>query len=142
MRYQDAIVVDLKGNFMQSNRVCDILRKPSSVGVCQTASTAKDSGGIGDWDNSSMQLHILVSGRVQGVGFRDFARRSAEEFGIHGYAKNLANGGVEIVAEGAGTALDDFLDTLKNGPPAGRVDHVQIDQRDSSGEYTGFEIRF
>ena len=89
-----------------------------------------------------MQLHILVSGRVQGVGFRDFARRSAEKFGVHGYAKNLANGDVEVVADGDKLALDEFVMLLDQGPPAGRVDHVQIDEVECCGEYTGFEIHF
>jgi acylphosphatase len=89
-----------------------------------------------------MQLHILVSGRVQGVGFRDFARRSAEKFGVRGYAKNLANGDVEVVAEGDKAALDEFAMLLEHGPPAGRIDHVWIDELKCGGEYTGFDIHF
>ena len=89
-----------------------------------------------------MQLHILVSGRVQGVGFRDFTRRVAEEFGIRGYAKNLANGDVEVVADGDKVTLDEFLVILEQGPPAGRVDHVRIDELECGGEYTGFQIHF
>ena len=92
--------------------------------------------------NMPMQLHILVSGHVQGVGFRDFARRNAVRFEIRGFTKNLANGDVEIVAEGDKIALNNFLVMLEKGPPAGRVDRVRIDERDCSGEYTGFEIRF
>jgi acylphosphatase len=87
-----------------------------------------------------MQLHILVSGWVQGVGFRDFARRCAEKFGVRGYAKNLANGDVEVVAEGDKAALDEFAMLLEHGPPVGRVAHVQIDEVEYCGEYTGFEI--
>ena len=89
-----------------------------------------------------MQLHILVSGRVQGIGFREFVRRSAERFGVCGYAKNLVSGDVEVVAEGNKLALDEFLVLLEKGPPAGRVDRVQIDKRGGGGEYTGFDIRF
>ncbi len=89
-----------------------------------------------------MQIHILISGRVQGVGFRDFARRGAEKIGVRGYAKNLANSDVEVVADGNRVALDEFLVVLEQGPPAGRVDRVQIDQFERSEEYTGFEIRF
>lgn len=92
--------------------------------------------------NMPMQLHILVSGHVQGVGFRDFARRNAERFEIRGFTKNLANGDVEIVAQGAKAALDEFIFSLEKGPPAGRVDCVRIDQRVCGDEYAGFEIRF
>ncbi|MDE0297340.1 MAG: acylphosphatase [Candidatus Poribacteria bacterium] len=91
--------------------------------------------------NQPMQFHILISGRVQGVGFRDFARRSAEKHGIHGYTKNLGNGDVEIVAEGARIALHEFLVVLEKGPPMGIVDRVRIDERDCDGEYSNFEIR-
>ena len=62
--------------------------------------------------NMPMQLHILVSGHVQGVGFRDFARRNAVRFEIRGFTKPLANGDVEIVAEGAKAALDEFIFSL------------------------------
>ncbi len=89
-----------------------------------------------------MQIHILISGRVQGVGFRDFARRSAEKIGVRGYARNLANSDVEVVAAGDKMALDEFLMLLEQGPPAGRVDRVQIDQFERSEECAGFEIRF
>jgi acylphosphatase len=89
-----------------------------------------------------MQIHILISGRVQGVGFRDFARRGAEKIGVRGYAKNLANSDVEVVADGNRVALDEFLVVLEQGPPAGRVDRVQIDQFERSEECTCFEIRF
>ena len=89
-----------------------------------------------------MQLHILVRGQVQGVGFREYARRSAERFEIRGYTMNLANRDVEIVAEGAKLALDKFIIALEKGPPASRVVCVRIDERDHSGEFTDFQIRY
>lgn len=89
-----------------------------------------------------MQLHIFVSGRVQGVGFREFARRSAEKTGVCGYAKNLVNGDVEVAAEGTRAALDEFLLLLEQGPPASNVDDVRIDELKGSRNYTGFEIRY
>ena len=89
-----------------------------------------------------MHLHIRITGRVQGVGFRDFVRRSAEKYGIRGYAKNLANGDVEVLAEGNKVALDEFLRLLKQGPPASKVGDVHIDELKGSGNYTGFEIRY
>lgn len=89
-----------------------------------------------------MQLHILVSGRVQGVGFRDFARRSAEKFGVCGYAKNLVNGDVEVVAEGDKAALDEFLLLLQRGPSASKIDNIRFDELKSCSHHMGFEIRF
>lgn len=89
-----------------------------------------------------MQLHILISGRVQGVGFREFARRSAEKCGVRGYAKNLDNGNVEVVAEGSKMVLDELLTMLRQGPATSEVDDVQIDERKGSDNYKGFEIYF
>ena len=89
-----------------------------------------------------MQLHILISDRVQGVGFREFARRSAEKFGVRGYVRNLPNGDVKVVAEGNKVALDKLLAILEHGPPAGRVDRVQIDELECNGNYSGFGIHF
>ena len=89
-----------------------------------------------------MQLHILVSGTVQGVGFRDFARRSAERFGVCGYAKNLVTGDVEVVAQGDKEALDEFLLLLQRGPSASKVDNIRIDELKSCSHHMDFEIRF
>ena len=92
--------------------------------------------------NSKMQRYILISGKVQGVGFRHFTRQNAMKLGVHGYAKNLPNGKVEVVAEGDKATLDEFVKILWKGPPASRVDDVKIEARPHSGEYTSFGVRF
>jgi acylphosphatase len=87
---------------------------------------------------------MIVEGLVQGVGFRWFAARKAEEFGVRGYVKNLYNGSVEIEAEGERGLLEDFIREMKAGPRAARVTNLHIDwqQNDSSTErYRHFEIR-
>ena len=89
-----------------------------------------------------MQLHILISGRIQGVGFREFARRSAEKFGVRGYAKNLSNGDVEVVAESNKDALEEFLLFLEQGPSASKVDNIRIKELKSRSHHKGFEIHF
>jgi acylphosphatase len=66
---------------------------------------------------------FIVSGRVQGVFFRASARTQAQEMGLSGYAKNLPNGDVEVLASGA--ALDALERWLHVGPPAAQVDAVQ-----------------
>lgn len=60
---------------------------------------------------------FLVSGRVQGVGYRYFAQRHAVALGLTGYAKNLAGGRVEILAIGPAPALDELSGRLRAGPP-------------------------
>ncbi|HTD28308.1 MAG TPA: acylphosphatase [Xanthomonadaceae bacterium] len=69
--------------------------------------------------------HFLVSGRVQGVGFRASARHRALELGLVGYARNLADGRVEAFAQGNREAIDIFAQWLNHGPPLARVDEVR-----------------
>lgn len=63
-----------------------------------------------------MCRRLYVSGTVQGVGYRAFARRSAREHGISGYAHNLPDGRVEVLACGAPAALEAFVTALRTGP--------------------------
>lgn len=66
----------------------------------------------------------LFSGRVQGVFFRESTRRQAEPLGLTGYAINLDDGRVEVLAQGEPAALDSLADWLTSGPPAARVDQL------------------
>jgi acylphosphatase len=68
---------------------------------------------------------FIVSGKVQGVFFRASARTQAQELGLSGYAKNLPNGDVEVVASGTDAALEALERWLQAGPPAARVASVQ-----------------
>ena len=92
--------------------------------------------------NEKMQWYVLISGKVQGVGFRNFTQHNAQQLGVNGYAKNLANGKVEVVAEGDKSQLDALIDLLKKGPRYARVDSLEIDRRAFTGEYTSFGIRY
>ena len=79
-----------------------------------------------------------VSGRVQGVGYRYFARQSADRLGIAGFARNLADGTVEVVAEGDAAALTAFEDALRSGPSfaeVGNVEKAPIPERGDHGFY-------
>jgi len=88
------------------------------------------------------RVHILISGRVQGVGFRFFARHCALKLNISGYAKNLVNGDVEIIAEGKKSNLDEFVKELKKGPPLSRVADVKINKREYTDGFRRFSIRY
>jgi acylphosphatase len=81
-----------------------------------------------------------VSGRVQGVGYRYFALREAEALGIAGFARNLPDGKVEVVAEGADEALARFADRLRQGPPFATVTSVERVDSVPRGD-AGFHIR-
>jgi acylphosphatase len=67
---------------------------------------------------------FIISGRVQGVGFRYFALRAAEQCGVAGTARNLPDGTVEVIAQGAEANVDTFRAQLGRGPSFGRVDRV------------------
>lgn len=81
----------------------------------------------------------VVSGRVQGVGFRFFAERAARELGVRGWVRNLPDGSVETVAEGEEDAVSLYLARLKTGPRASRVDAVAVDELAPQG-FPAFEI--
>ncbi len=68
--------------------------------------------------------HLTIKGRVQGVGFRWFARETAASLGLSGWVRNRTDGSVEAEAEGSEEALDAFIERLKTGNPAARVDEI------------------
>ena len=83
---------------------------------------------------------VYYTGHVQGVGFRYTARSVAHRFGVTGYARNLSDGRVELVAEGNREELDDFLRELRDHM-FGRIRDEKCDVQPATGEFTGFEIR-
>ncbi len=84
---------------------------------------------------------FYVSGRVQGVGFRYFVYKKAVSLGLTGYAKNLFDGRVEVVAEGDRSSLEKLKSRLQEGPSMSRVERVEADYRPAGNEYSSFEIR-
>ena len=79
------------------------------------------------------RLTALISGRVQGVGFRAFVRRNALDRDLRGYAENLDDGRVEVVAEGNEDDLEDLLVKLKMGPAHADVDDIEVEWGDTTG---------
>ena len=83
----------------------------------------------------------LISGRVQGVGFRAFAETQAAIEGLHGWVRNLADGQVEVLLEGDAQAVDRAEAKLRRGPAGARIQDVVVDDVPPSGRATGFAIR-
>ena len=81
----------------------------------------------------------IVTGRVQGVGYRFFAERAAREFGILGSVRNLPDGSVEAVAQGEEAAIARFFERLRRGPLGSRVDRVSEEDLPVS-DLSSFEI--
>ena len=84
---------------------------------------------------------FIVSGRVQGVGFRYFAQDAARREGLHGYVTNRDDGCVEAVAEGESEALERFERALRRGPSRSRVEQVMVDDVEPGVGNAGFAIR-
>jgi len=84
--------------------------------------------------------HVIVAGRVQGVGFREFTRRCAEARGAAGFVRNRADGTVEARLVAPAEALAALVEDLRRGPPFARVSELRILERGGSAPLTGFRI--
>lgn len=86
------------------------------------------------------RAHIFVSGRVQGVFFRDHTRKWASSLGLVGWVRNVSDGRVEVTVEGEKDQIEDLIGRLKEGPPMATVEDVDVDWKDYKGEFTDFRI--
>ncbi len=96
---------------------------------------------------TSTQVHLYISGFVQGVGFRQFVRSQARKFGITGWVRNLPDGRVEAVLQSCKTVekerkeqLDTMIGVCKKGPLISEVEEVAIVWEDVSNNYKDFNI--
>jgi acylphosphatase len=85
-------------------------------------------------------VKIIVSGRVQGVGYRYYIARIADDLELTGYAKNLFNGDVEIIAEGRKEFLDILAKKAALGPGGAKVNSCKVEWLDFKKKYDKFEI--
>ncbi len=86
------------------------------------------------------RLHARVHGIVQGVGFRHFVWKQAQGLGLTGWVRNCYDGTVEVVAEGPEPALQALLERLRQGPPAARVERVDVRWEPPTHEFLTFDI--
>ena len=90
---------------------------------------------------SDKRIHAIVSGLVQGVWFRRHTVDWANELGLKGFAKNLPDGSVEVVAEGSEISLKKLVEKLKLGPPAAKVEKIDLKWENPKNEFSNFETR-
>jgi len=83
---------------------------------------------------------MVVSGRVQGVGFRYFTQDIANREGLTGHVRNLPDGRVEVVAEGEAEALQRLEVALWNGPSHARIENVEVESTAPTGRHAGFLV--
>lgn len=89
---------------------------------------------------ASKRVRSLISGRVQGVAFRYYARDEAERLGVAGWVRNLRDGRVELLAEGDAASVDALIGWCRRGPPSARVEAVDVRIEEPVGETGPFRI--
>jgi acylphosphatase len=87
------------------------------------------------------RVRVAVYGRVQGVWFRGATQKTAIRLGVAGWARNLADGSVEILAQGSSLAIDELIAWCHHGPPGARVDRVSTQVEIVQDDLRGFHIR-
>jgi len=87
------------------------------------------------------QLHVIVTGHVQGVGFRAFVQDQAYRIGLTGWVRNRWDGSVEVLAEGEKYKLETLLQALYRGPRLGTVSGLEAQWGEYSGEFHDFRVR-
>jgi len=90
----------------------------------------------------SKRYSMIVMGRVQGVGYRFFAKETADRYGISGWVRNCFSGDVEIEAQGHQELLQQFFKELKKGPPMGYVNDIQKKEIEVEKGEKQFSVRF
>ena len=92
--------------------------------------------------SAAESVHIIVRGRVQGVGFRYFTKQRADAYNLIGFVRNLIDGNVEVVAKGPQKSLDNLIIDLKSGPPGSVVSACVVNWRSAIDRVQGFTIKF
>jgi len=88
------------------------------------------------------RVHVVISGRVQGVWFRATTRQKAEQLGLTGWVRNTYDGNVEAVFEGEENSVQEMLDWCRHGPPLSKVDNVEVKNESPTNGFDSFSIRY
>ncbi len=91
--------------------------------------------------NEIIRVHMWVTGRVQGVGFRAHVEYHASQIGVTGWVRNVGYDSVETVAEGTRAQIDKFIAAVKQGPRASRVDDARVEYEAVTGEFQEFGVK-
>ena len=78
----------------------------------------------------ALQARLTITGRVQGVGFRDWALQTGQRLGLTGWVRNRSDGAVEALVVGDETAVGQMIEACRRGPPLARVDEIDVDPVD------------
>jgi len=89
---------------------------------------------------SLKRVELLISGMVQGVGFRYYTYQKAQQLRLTGWVRNLPDGRVQVMAEGERGVLEELISELKAGPGFAVVHDIEINWSESTGRYSSFEV--
>jgi len=87
-------------------------------------------------------IHLIISGRVQGVFFRHHANIEANKLGLKGFVRNTSDGNVELIAEGPEDKLNQLIAFCKKGPDSAEVTDVKIEYQEPKNEFNSFSVRY
>lgn len=85
------------------------------------------------------QVHLLISGFVQGIGYRAFVKREAEKLGVFGWVRNLVDNRVEVIAQSDGETLKKFVKICEKGPFLSEVKNIAVEWQEPQELYLTFE---
>ena len=87
-------------------------------------------------------VHVIISGRVQGVWFRANTRQKAEQLGITGWVRNTKEGNVEAIFEGEENQVNEMIQWCYRGPPLAKIKKVEIINQNTTNNYNEFSIKY
>jgi acylphosphatase len=90
----------------------------------------------------NINVHVLISGKVQGVWFRASTKQIAKQLGLAGWVRNTPNGCVEAVFEGDEKLIKKIIEWCHRGPPLSKVINVEVKNQESTNGFDGFSIRY
>lgn len=91
---------------------------------------------------ANARAHLIISGRVQGVFYRAFTEDAAHSLGLKGWVKNRSDGDVEAVFEGKKEDIESAIRSCYKGPPAARVNNIDVKWENFKGEFDTFSVRY
>ncbi|WXG40495.1 MAG: acylphosphatase [Candidatus Freyarchaeum deiterrae] len=89
-----------------------------------------------------VRAHVFVSGRVQGVYFRQHTKDEADRVGVNGWVRNLSDGRVEALIEGEKEKVEEMVQICRRGPPSAQVTDINVAFENYTGEFKNFSIRY
>jgi len=90
---------------------------------------------------TTVNARVLISGRVQGVWFRQSTKDKAAELGVTGWCRNCSDGSVEAIFEGGKEIVQSIIDWCHQGPKLARVDRIEVEWLDAVAGFSSFEVR-